>query len=542
MTRSDCRFSLYARLASAALLLLFAAPLYAQTGKPAPFKDVASYVAWMKKNHKAPFNLSGVILPPGGAKALHASRAKSNALIGQNAPARNLFENVQVNQDRNPWPKAGVASAVNPTNPRTWVVMSNDFRVNQTRMIYHVSENRGRSWTDDTMVGGLDPNTGGAPLTFQVNPGISFDDAGNSHLSTLGGNLILDFNNNYLNLDSEVDEVEGFGGGAYSNIQPTLIDAQSCSGPFDGPFICDGTLGQPLNSTDSNPNSPNAGTTYVYYQFFCNLPSGSCTDGTATIPSFGSAILESHSSGPGTPFSAPALVSGALTNAEFADMVIDASGTPHIFFDDFTNTPTMTMWEATLTGGVWTVAANPVATFVYNGLGNPNWAFTDSGAVIPGCGIHGHTAYCAFSANQVAGGNPEITPSVYLATVDVNAGTSRITRVNNDAFNNGKHHFFAWATATPGGGVYVGWYDDRHDSANANVEYFVAKSFDGGRSFPIQKAVNDVPFNPCNGFPDCAYFGDYTQLASGPDGLVHAAWSDTRDGASMQIWSQTVPF
>ena len=31
-----------------------------------------------------------------------------------------------------------------------------------------------------------------------------------------------------------------------------------------------------------------------------------------------------------------------------------------------------------------------------------------------------------------------------------------------------------------------------------------------------------------------------TQLVSGPDGLIHAAWSDTRDGASMQIWSQVV--
>ena len=44
------------------------------------------------------------------------------------------------------------------------------------------------------------------------------------------------------------------------------------------------------------------------------------------------------------------------------------------------------------------------------------------------------------------------------------------------------------------------------------------------------------------GFPGCGYFGDYNQLAAGPDGVVNAAWSDTRDGLSMQIWSQTVPF
>ena len=58
----------------------------------------------------------------------------------------------------------------------------------------------------------------------------------------------------------------------------------------------------------------------------------------------------------------------------------------------------------------------------------------------------------------------------------------------------------------PGGAVYVGWYDDRNDPQDTNVEYFVGKSFDGGHTFPIQKAVNDVPFNPCNGFPRLQLF------------------------------------
>ena len=60
------------------------------------------------------------------------------------------------------------------------------------------------------------------------------------------------------------------------------------------------------------------------------------------------------------------------------------------------------------------------------------------------------------------------------------------------------------------------------------------------KTFPTQKAVTDVSFNPCVGFPFCGFFGDYTQLVSGPDGIIHAAWSDTRDGASMQIWSQAI--
>ena len=538
--KMQSRKTLRLKLLTGVILLLMAVPLGAQSSTPAPFKDFPSYVAWMQKNHKAPFNRSAVVIPQGAAKALQATQAKMQALSARTA--QHAYQNIKVNQDRNPWPKTGVASAVNPVDPRAWVVMSNDFRVNVNRVFYHVSTNAGKTWTDDAMVGGADPFISFIPLTFQLDPGLSFDDAGNSYLSALSGNIIEDFTNNYLNLDTEVDEVQGFSNGTYSDIQSTVIDAQSCNGMFFGAFVCDAALSQPMNSTDSNPNSPNAGTTYVYYSYFCNLPSGSCTDGAATIPSFSSVILESHSSGPDAPFSAPALVSGSLTNSEFADMVIDPSGTPHIFFDEYSNTPTITMWESTLTGGVWTVSKNPVATFMYNGLGNANWSFSDSGAAIPGCGIRGYTAYCAFSAFQVAGGNAESSPSVYLASVDVNTAASRVTRVNNDSFNDGKHHFFAWATATPEGSVYVGWYDDRNDPANTNVQYFVGKSFDGGRTFPIQRAINDLPFNPCNGFPGCGYFGDYTQLASGPDGLVHAAWADTRDGVSMQIWSQTVLF
>jgi hypothetical protein len=534
---------LKATLVSGAVLLLISVPLRAQTGKSAPFTDFPSYVAWMEKNHKAPFNRNGAVMPPGGAKALQEAQVNTHTLKAQNAAAAGkAFQNVKVNQDRNPWPKTGIASAVDPSDSSAWVVMSNDFRDNLNRMFYHVSTDRGKSWTDDSMVGGADPFTGSIPLTFQSNPGLSFDNAGNSHLSALSGNLIVDFTNNYLNLDTEIDEVQGFSHGIYSSLQPTPIDVQSCSGMVTGPFVCDGTLSQPLNSTDGDGNSPNAGTTYVYYTFFCNLPSGSCTDGSARIPGYGSAVLESHSPAPGAPFSAPALVSGSLANTQFSDMVIDPSGTPHIFFDDFTNAPVINMWESTLSGGVWTVSKNPVATFLYNGLNNPNWAFTDSGAAAPGCGIHGNTAYCAFSANQVAGGKLETTPSVYLASINVKTGTSKVTRVNNDPFNNLKDHFFAWATTTPTGAVYVGWYDDRDDPLNTNVEYFVGDSADGGRTFPDQRAVNDVPFNPCTGYPGCDFFGDYTQLVSGPDGVVHAAWSDTRDGTSMQIWSQTIPF
>jgi len=501
------------------------------------FQSFNAYVSWVQKHHKAPFDRDGAALPPKGAQTLIQAARE----VPATAPAT-TYHNVQVNQDRNPWPKAEIAAAVDPLTGN-WVVMSNDFRRNYDQMFFHVSTDGGKQWTDDAMVGGSDPFTGFIPSTFQSDPGVSFDHSGNSYLSTITGNLIFDGFNGYENFDTEIDVAQGFAHGRYASLLPTPVDVQPCNGTF-GTFTCDATLDKPLITTDNNPSSPHNGTTYVYYTLFCNAPvSGICTDGNATIPAFTSAIVEVHSPGAGLPFTAPALVSGTRLNTQFSHMVIDANGRPHVFFDDFTQFPTINMWESTLIAGVWVVSKAPTVSFLYNGLANLNWGFRDVGAEAPGCGIHGTTAYCAFSANQVGAGKPESTPSVYLAAVNVGTGVPlHVVRVNTDAFNGQKHHFFAWATATPAGSVYVGWFDDRHDPFNTRVDYFVGKSIDGGKTFAMQQPVNDVAFNPCIGFPGCGFFGDYTQLVSGADGTVHAAWSDTRDAASMQIWSQVVGF
>jgi hypothetical protein len=496
------------------------------------YASLADFVKYMRSTHKAPFDRDGAVIPPGSAKNL-AKRASS---ITPNSGSSST--NVMVNQDRNPWPKAELGAAVDPTNGQNYVVMANDFRENYDHEFYHVSTNGGRNWTDDSMVGGADPFTGFIPLTFQSDPGVAFDSVGHSFISAITGNLIFDFNNGYENLDTEIEAAQGFAHGRYTSLIPTPIDDQPCNGTFTGTFNCPAVLDKPFITVDNVPGSPNKGAIYVYYTFFCNA--APCTDGTATIPAFSSAILVSSSPGAGLPFSPPALVSGSFTNTQFSDLVVDSKGTPHIFFDDFSSFTNTNMYESTLSGGTWTVNPTPVASFVYNGLNNLNWFFRDGGAQAPGCGIGGDTAYCAFSANQVGTGPKESTPSVYLATVNTTTSTtSNIVRVNSDSLNGSKDHFFAWATVTSKG-VYVGWYDNRNDNFNTKVQYFVGKSTDGGLTFPKQKAVSDTSFNPCVGFPFCGFFGDYTQLVSGPDNVVRAAWSDTRDGASMQIWSQAV--
>jgi len=537
----------------AAIVTLFATLVWGQfanaqnaaTSHKLRFKNLEDFSKYVQSHHKAPFDRDSVRLPNGGA-------AEIMKHMGQRTPeglalaSTSSTHNVRINRDRDPWPKAEVAVGVDPVNGNV-VVMTNDFRENYDHMFYHVSTNGGSVWTDDSMVGGNDPFSGFIPLTFQSDPGVAFDDKGHSYLSTITGNLIFDFNNLYENLDTQIIVAQGFNHGTYTNLIPTIVDTVPCNGNFDadGTFVCPGTLDKPLITVDSVLGSPNNGTVYVYYTLFCNgvtNPDGSigpCVDGNATVPAFTSAILEAHAAAGGL-FSAPNLVSGALQNTQFSDIVIDSHGVAQAFFDDFTNFPYTTMYQSTLSGGVWTVNPTPVATFLVSQTGTGNWFFRLSGTAAPGCGITGDTAHCAFSANQIGAGPFEGSLSVYDAVVNTQTGASTVTRVNNDVFNGSKDHIFPWATTKADGSVYVGFYDDRDDPFLTKVKYWVAKSTDGGATFPKQMAVSDTSFNPCVGFPFCGFFGDYTQIAAGPDGVVHAAWSDTRDGASMQVFGQAI--
>jgi hypothetical protein len=530
------------RILSTAFLALLATVLMGQVSgaqtasstKPL-FTNFEGYVTYIQSHHKAPFDRDSARLPNGAAAQIRKGMSARTRLA---AAAVSAGSNVKINRDRDPWPKAEIAIGVDPTNGNV-VVMSNDFRENYDHMFYHVSTNGGTAWTDDSMVGGSDSYSGFIPLNFQSDPGVAFDSNGHSFLSTINGNLIFDGTNGYENFDTQIIVAYGYNHGTYSLLLPTVIDTQPCNGTFTGTFTCPASLDKPLITVDNVPGSPNNGTVYVFYTVFCNA--NPCPYGAGTIPAFSSAIVESHT-GPGgaIPFSTPQIVSGSYSQEQFSDIVVDSHGVPHAFFDDFTSPSAIHMYMSTLTAGGWVVKSTPVATFNPLGFASINWGFRNLGTIAPGCGIFGDTAYCAFSSNQVGTGPFESGMSVYLAAVNTRTGASKIHRVNNDPFNNSADHFFPWATTKSDGSVYVGFYDDRDDPLLTKVKYWVAKSTDGGATFPTQQAVSTTSFNPCVGFPGCGFFGDYTQIVAGPNGVVHAAWSDTRDGATMQIYGQAI--
>ncbi len=491
-----------------------------------------SYVALMTKQHKAPFFSQQMV-----------TDTAMQAFIRRQAPAKkpdtSTTTNIKVNQDHNGWPKAGVSAAVDPVNGNNMVVATSDFRQNFNHVYYHITTDGGRTWSDDAMATGIDAATF-APYNYQNNPGSAFDREGHAFFSNVSGNTFSDATTQYFNFDSEIEVIQGTDNGSSASLTPTSIDYAPCHGV--GALTtdnCSASVDKPLITVDTSNSSPTKNSIYVYYTYFCHAAQP-CKHNTVTIPAYSSVILEADAAGVDLPFSLPKLVSGTFTQAQFSDMVIDSNGTAHIFFEDFTNYPTIAMYESSLVANTWTVNSKPITTFQYSGLGNPNWQFRDRGTIAPGCSSFKNIAYCAFSATQIGSNQANGTPSVYLAAVNTPTGAATITRVNNDAINSGKDHIFPWASTDSRGNIYVGWYDGRKDPLHVKLEYFVGQSTDGGKTFPKQQAISAISFNPCIGTPNCLFFGDYNQLVTGPDDVTHAAWADTRDSASMQIYTQAL--
>ena len=145
------RSSICAAVVALSAVLLFGQSVNAQQlTQP---KSLESFVEYVQSHHRAPFDRDNAFIPPeAAAKFMNKPELKLrlNASLLQTT-------NIKVNQDRNPWPKAEVGAAVDPVDGGNYVVMTNDFRENFDHQFYHSSTDGGKTWSDDSMVGGADP-------------------------------------------------------------------------------------------------------------------------------------------------------------------------------------------------------------------------------------------------------------------------------------------------------------------------------------------------------------------------------------------------
>ncbi len=98
---------------------------------------------------------------------------------------------------------------------------------------------------------------------------------------------------------------------------------------------------------------------------------------------------------------------------------------------------------------------------------------------------------------------------------------SQAVRVNSDPVHNGADQFLQWLAVDPvDGSANVIFYDRRGDPDNRQATIVLARSTDGGRTFP-NYAWEPTPFDP-----EEEFIGDYSGIAA-LAGKVYGAWART---------------
>jgi hypothetical protein len=101
-------------------------------------------------------------------------------------------------------------------------------------------------------------------------------------------------------------------------------------------------------------------------------------------------------------------------------------------------------------------------------------------------------------------------------------------RINNDAVNHAKWHWFGTLSVAPSGRIDVVWYDSRNSPNNVTSQLFYSFSIDGGNTWSPNVAVSNL-FNPFIGYPNQQKIGDYITVVSDDDS-ANVAYAATFNG------------
>ena len=479
-----------------------------------PFTDMPSFVAWMQATHKAPFHVRSANTDQRKAveaiaRQLADPKAAEIRDFIQQTPEQ--FGNIKVNTDLNPYQKTVAGVAINPMDGTNIVVASQNAS--------YISTTNARTWTGDftpTLPVLHNVDSGITTVLTQPNRsttvGVSIDRSGTTYsaLDIQDSSQVDDSPYDFEEISNVAFAVAHNQGLTFDN-QPTVVRSTDCNTSQR----CDAVVETKGIVTDRSGTASD-GATYIWYTYFCNSdPNIGCPDGL----NFGDSVIEVVPIAGNTSFFFDSFYADNIGDAS---VVIDDHGQPHVLEISYTNKPSLGLFLDI------DYSDYPITTF----------AQPDAGLPVLQCDAHGQTAYCVFQTTHVGSGTAQATLDVYLATINLSTAASSVIRVNNDALGKGKQHFDPHVTVTPSGVIYVGWFDNRQDPAGLKFNYFVGKSTDGGKTFPTQRPINDVPFNPS----PYNYTSLTSSVVSGPDGAVHAVWTDTRDGAGPQIWTQVLRF
>lgn len=481
---------------------------------------------------------------------------------------------VTVNQDTAAAPQNETAIAVDPNNPNRVVAGANDY-VTRTWSCSvgttpcsalgdgysgtYFSNDGGQTWcctaTDPehlgTLIPGVEHLTGG-PYDAGGDPAVAFDTHGNVYYAGLG------FDRTSAPNTVTVSRGTFDGGGNLSWSAPTFINATTSPSTLnDKEWI----------AVDTNTSSPFRDRIYVSWtRFLFNASNGNYTQ---------SPIFFAYSDDGGATFSAPKAVSGNVLYSQGSRPVVGPDGSLYVFWDGATRLSSLdsTYVVKSTDGGVtwgkpvrvstlneidpladtaFRVNSYPAAAAAPDGTlyatwntdtdgvgsvavwskstdGGKNW--TDPARVFPA----GDRTPVGYPVPQPSGGTlnapdpagpiEDVFPSVSIAP----DGRAVFAAYRGDVVS-------PWQTCAAGPPPPVGRItcDTLGDYINnTRLDYWVTDGTDSS-------VVSTHPINSRNGFGG-GFFGDYTDIAYGSDGVLHALWTDSNNRQTVE-WFYGVQF
>ena len=175
----------------------------------------------------------------------------------------------------------------------------------------------------------------------------------------------------------------------------------------------------------------------------------------------------------------------------------------------------------------------------------------DSGRQVPSiqcaCGRPGTSnagdIYCVWEALGISKPGNSGEDIYFARSTDNGSSWSAPLVVNQDPPGQSKHQFRPSIFVGKKGAITIGWYDGREASDNSAVHYYVANSFDGGKTFVGETKVTSVPTDFSTVEEQAAHFGigEYLQVIAS-DHYNIPIWTDGRtDDGSLTVYSAFSP-
>ncbi|HXJ62367.1 MAG TPA: sialidase family protein, partial [Actinomycetota bacterium] len=417
---------------------------------------------------------------------------------------------VQVNQDATTQPQDETTIAINPTNVRNLSGGANDYRSGTTACGAYRSTDRGKTWTDQTLL----------PAGFAEagDPVVGFDGNGTAYYLCMG-----------FNRD-----------GAGNGIQNTQWLYRSTNGgqTWTGPVIALGTSKANVDdkgwlAVDQRTSGTNSGNIYA---------------SVTRNPGASSQIRFARSTNGGTSFTADLQVNDANpSRVQGSNIAVGADGAVYVAWADSDGSGnSRIMIDKSTDGGqnfnALTGGNDHVVRNNFTAVGNPDGAAggvrplarVNSFPTIAASATNANLLYAVWTENPAGADDSDI---MLARSTDGGNTWSAPVRVNDDVNPSGEFfsQFFPSIAVDPvDNEVDVVWFSDQNDANRTDgtplVDPYFASSSNNGVSFGASIRLSTASSNTTANFPaGSSFFGDYSAVAA-RGGVAHPLWTDTTVG------------